>query len=104
MQPAISLYEQYGVDIVFFGHIHDYERTWPIKEGKVNQEEGVLYIQTGGAGGSLENFAPTRSWFTARVRRDHHFGLVLVHEGTLQFNAIDLDGRLFDQIEIRKTE
>lgn len=104
VQPAISLYEQYGVDIVFFGHIHDYERTWPIKEGKVNQEEGVLYIQTGGAGGSLENFAPTRSWFTARVRRDHHFGLVLVHEGTLQFNAIDLDGRLFDQIEIRKTE
>lgn len=26
------------------------------------------------------------------------------HEGTLQFNAIDLDGRLFDRFEIRKTE
>lgn len=102
VQPAISLYEQYGVDIVFFGHIHDYERTWPIKGGKVDQEDGVVYVQTGGAGGSLENFAPTRSWFTARVRRDHHFSLVLIHEGTLQFQAIDLEGRLFDQFEIRK--
>ncbi len=102
MQHVIPLYERYGVDIVFFGHIHDYERTWPIKEGAVNEEDGVIYIQTGGAGGSLENFAPTRSWFTARVRRDHHFTLVLIHGGTLQFQAIDLEGRLFDQFEIHK--
>ena len=26
------------------------------------------------------------------------------HEGALQCNAIDLDGRLFDQFEIRKTK
>ncbi len=101
-RPLIPLYERYGMDVVFMGHIHDYERTWPIKEDKVDQEDGVIYLQTGGAGGGLENYAPTRSWFTAKVKRAHNYGIVAIHEGTFQFQAFDLEGRLFDHFEIRK--
>ncbi len=53
LQPLVKLYEKYGLDICFYGHIHDYERTWPIKDNKVNREEGVIYIQTGGGPAEL---------------------------------------------------
>ncbi len=96
-----ALYEKYGVDMVFFGHIHDYERTWPILGGRV-QDHGVVYLQGGGGGGGLENYAPTRSWFTAKVHRDHHFVMVTINGDVLQLQAIDWKGNLFDQTFIRK--
>ncbi len=102
LRPLVGLYEKYGVDICFFGHIHDYERTWPIRDDKVDPEHGVIYVQMGGAGGGLENYAPTRSWFTAKVHRDHHFVMVNVFGKTLQLQAIDQNGALFDQVTLKK--
>jgi predicted phosphodiesterase len=102
LRPLIDLYEKYNVDMVFFGHIHDYERTWPLRDDKVDLKNGVVYIQAGGGGGSLENYAPTRSWFTAKVYRDHHYLIVNVFDKTLSLQAIDQTGRLFDQITLQK--
>lgn len=102
LHPLIDLYERYDVDICFFGHIHDYERTWPIRGDKVDSNRGVIYLQMGGAGGGLENYAPTRSWFTAKVHRDHHFVLVNIFDKTLQLQAIDQNGILFDQLTLQK--
>ncbi len=53
-RPLAALYEKHGVDINFTGHIHCYERSWPIFEGKVDQARGVTYITSGGGGGGLE--------------------------------------------------
>ncbi|MBN1506189.1 MAG: metallophosphoesterase family protein [Sedimentisphaerales bacterium] len=102
LRPLVPLYEKYALDICFFGHIHDYERTWPIRDDKIDPKHGVVYVQTGGAGGGLENYAPTRSWFTAKVHRDHHFLLVSVGGTTLQLQAIDQNGVLFDQLVLHK--
>ncbi len=102
LRPLVELYERFGVDICFFGHIHDYERTWPIRDDKVDPDRGVIYVQMGGAGGGLEDYAPTRSWFTAKVRRDHHFVLVNVFGKTLHLQAIDQNGILFDQVTVQK--
>jgi predicted phosphodiesterase len=99
---AIPLFEKYGVDVVFYGHIHDYERSWPIKGGKVDRENGVTYIQIGGAGGGLENYAPTRRWHTAKVRRTHHFGIARVAGSHFEMQVYDDDWRLFDQFAIDK--
>jgi len=101
LEDLPALYEKYNVDIVFFGHIHDYERTWPIRDGKV-QDGGVIYLQGGGGGGGLENYAPTRSWFTAKVHRDHHFVYVTINDDFLQLQAIDWNGVLFDQASVQK--
>ncbi|HNS19131.1 MAG TPA: metallophosphoesterase family protein [Sedimentisphaerales bacterium] len=102
LRPLVGLYEKYGLDICFFGHIHDYERTWPIRADQVDPAHGVIYLQVGGAGGGLENYAPTRSWFTAKVHRDHHFALVNICGNTLYLQAIDQSGILFDQITLHK--
>jgi hypothetical protein len=66
------------------------------------EKGGVIYITAGGGGGGLENFNPNRSWFTAKMRRDHHFVLVCVNGGTLQLQAIDQNGQLFDTMTITK--
>jgi len=102
LKPLVTLYEKYQLDICFFGHIHDYERTWPLREEKVNRENGVIYLQTGGGGGGLENYAPTRSWFTAKVHRDHNFVLVAIHGNELHLQAIDWNGQLFDVLHLKK--
>jgi predicted phosphodiesterase len=98
----VPLYEKYDVDIVWVGHIHSYERTWPIREGRVDEENGVIYIQTGGGGAPLEEFAPTRSWFTAKVLSNYQYCLVTVHGGTLRVMAYDINGRLYDYLELNK--
>ncbi len=102
VQSLIPIYEKYNVDVVWCGHIHDYERTWPIRDGKVDQAKGVIYIQAGGGGAELENFAPTRSWFTAKVLRNWQYCLVTIHEGTFRMMAYDIDGRMYDFLELKK--
>lgn len=103
VRTLVPLYEKYGVDIVFYGHIHTYERTWPIMKNKTVTENGVLYLNVGGSGGSLESPAPTRSWFTNTLRTVHHFGYVTVNQNILQFQAIDENGILFDQFVLNKS-
>ncbi len=98
----VPLYEQHGVDIAFAGHIHSYERTWPILQMTVNQAKGVRYIVSGGGGGGLEQAAPQRSWFTVHVQRGHHYCLAAVQDRTIEFKAYDLEGRLFDSFQVVK--
>jgi predicted phosphodiesterase len=104
VRQLASIYERHGVDLVFNGHIHVYERTWPIRDGRVVQEGGVIYVTAGGGGGGLENFAPTKTWFSNTVRRSHHFCYLAVNGGRLEFKAFDLEGRLFDSMVLTKPE
>jgi predicted phosphodiesterase len=98
----VKLYEKYKVDMVFSGHIHLYERTWPIREGKVDEKNGVIYVTSGGGGGALENFAPTPAFFKQEGRVDYHFCYITIHQGTFNFKAFDHEGRLFDQFALKK--
>ncbi len=100
----VPLYEQYGVDFCLFGHTHVYERTWPIFENRVNMKNGVVYINSGGAGGGLEDFDPTRSWFSHKMFADHHYTTFAIFDRTMVFKAIDHEGRLFDTFQLEKPE
>lgn len=101
-KQLVGLYEKYGVDIAFAGHIHSYERTWPILQMAINQKNGVRYIVSGGGGGGLEQAGPQRAWFTLHVQRGHHYCFAAVQDRTIQFKAYDLEGRLFDTFEVTK--
>ena len=98
----VPLYEKHGVDIVFAGHIHVYERSWPIRAGKVDLHNGVHYVICGGGAAELETFAPVRTWFANRLMRGYHYVCVRIHETTLEYQAYDIEGRVFDSFEIRK--
>lgn len=45
-----SAAEVAGIDFVFSGHDHSYARTQPIKEGQVNNDDGVVYYICGSTG------------------------------------------------------
>lgn len=98
----VPLFEKFNVDFSLFGHVHMYERTWPLLENAVDQENGVIYINSGGGGGGLEQFAPTRSWFSAKVKSVHHMVSFSIHDRTLFYQAIDEDGNVFDSFQLHK--
>ncbi|MFO0929469.1 MAG: metallophosphoesterase family protein [Gemmataceae bacterium] len=102
VRQLVGLYEKHRVDIVFNGHIHVYERSWPIRAGKVDRQRGVLYITSGGGGGRLESFAPVPTFFKAQCRSDHHFCQVGIQGGRLCFKAFDQQGMLFDTFDLDK--
>ncbi|MBA2113635.1 LamG-like jellyroll fold domain-containing protein [Bremerella alba] len=101
-RQLVPLYEKYHVDIVWNGHIHSYERTWPILENKAVNQGGPVYMITGGGGGPLETPGPIRPFFMNTVRRGHHYAMVRINGAKLEFQAYDLDNRMFDQMVIEK--
>jgi Icc-related predicted phosphoesterase len=102
IRKIVPLYEKYKVDMVFFGHLHTYQRTLPIKDNKVNRENGVVYVQGGGGGGNLEDFAPSRAWFSAKTYRGHHYFTITAHDKELNFKMYDTEGRLKDYLDLKK--
>ncbi len=103
-RQLIPLYDKHGVDIVFCGHVHDYERTFPIKHERpaTHADGGVIYVTTAGGGGHLEDFDPANTWFGHKKARRHHFCYVAVNGPELEFQAIDEEGRLFDVMTLKK--
>lgn len=104
IRKIVPLYEKYGVDMVFFGHLHTYQRTLPITKNAVDKKNGVIYVQGGGGGGNLEDFAPSRAWFSAKTYRGHHYFTITIHDNDLNFKMYDTEGRLKDYLDIEKKE
>jgi hypothetical protein len=96
----VPLFEAYGVDAVFCGHDHHYERTCPIANGACTtpQGGGVVYYVTGGAGAAL--YGVSSDWFTAYSASVHHFLKVEVNDCWLRVDAIDSSGFVFDSFEV----
>jgi hypothetical protein len=97
VRQILPLYEAMDVDMVFFGHLHTYERSHPVRNGEVDPT-GVIHIQTGGAGGHLEDFTPNRTWFNARSFRGHHYVMITLSGDTLTLHAYDHEGRMIDSM------
>ena len=88
----VPLFEEYGVDIVFSGHTHDYER------GKRVLESGheIYYIITGGGGSALDRFV-TKDWDVIQLHLSVYHCVTLDIDGdVLDFRAIGLDGEIID--------
>jgi len=87
----LPLFEQYGVDAVFNGHDHDYERS------TVN---GIRYIVSGGGGAPLSNQRGTSTYSELYVKAYHFCVLYFDGEGKLKVEAWSDKVRLIDRFEI----
>jgi hypothetical protein len=88
----VPVFEQGGVDLVIGGHAHTYER---LTRGDVR------YVVIGGAGGYLD-VARTGKWALEKESLEHHWGWMEVADGRLRWEARDLDGKVFDQFEMKR--
>jgi predicted phosphodiesterase len=102
IRKLVPLFDKYHVDFVMFGHLHCYERSWPLKNNKIDIKNGTVYLMTGGAGGTLENFAPHRTWFNAKTFRGYHYSIANVFENTFRIDTYNIDGSLIDFYEKQK--
>ncbi len=94
------LFRKYGVDLVFSGHNHIYERTYPIDSAFESGSNPVTYIITGGAGAELHKFNP-KIWATS-VEGTYNFCVVSMDVEKLNFKAMDEYGREIDKFSITK--
>ncbi|TAM45759.1 MAG: metallophosphoesterase family protein [Acidobacteria bacterium] len=95
------LFEHFGVDIVFSGHVHLYERTWPIRDF-VPSGRGVVYITEGGGGSPLSDFH--QEDYTAFVAARFGYTEVQIDGGTLDLTAHDPSGAVFDSLVLDKPQ
>ena len=84
------LFARYGVDVVFSGHDHAYERTVPIR--------GVTYVVSGGGGRRL--YRAGKGKLTACSKSAHHAVFVYVDASRLLLEATDPDRNVFDHWEL----
>jgi hypothetical protein len=93
------LFEQYGVDFVFAGHDHDYERSTPRRD-YAPDSDGVVYVVSGGGGAGL--YAVGASPFTAFASSAHHLVQVRIDGCIFSLRAISVTGAVLDQIALAR--
>lgn len=86
----VPLFERYGVNAVFMGHNHGYERI------AVN---GITYITSAGGGAPLYDFANPEAGSQA-MSRSFHFVLLEMNGSHLDGQAIDHHGEIVDRFEL----
>ena len=106
---VVPLFETYGVDVVFAGHSHSYERTFPILQNQVidqGQEPnyvnaaGPIYIVTGGGGASLLGL--DSSPLNARQNLAHHMVEISLSGDQVIGRASTPSGFVIDEFTIER--
>jgi predicted phosphodiesterase len=87
----VELTTEYGVELVFTGHDHNYERTKPIR--------GVTYVVSGAAGAPIRPVK--KQHFSEVVRTEPHYVMIDVDRSSLTMRAINLEGETFDTAVIQ---
>jgi len=109
-KTLIPVLEKYRVDMVFNGHDHHYERSYPIRDGSIADHQdahtqGITYIVTGG-GGRGNNFWRSRlkkgPW-CAYMEDTFHVTHVEIDRGLLTLKAMNDRGEIIDKTTIQKS-
>ena len=90
------------MDLVFTSHTMVYERSHPLRGGKIDHDEGTVYIVAGGAGQRPEWNHHAKGWHSAASRAVPHCVEVAVAGNRLELRAFDFTGRLFDSTVLTK--
>ncbi|MBP1686730.1 MAG: Calcineurin-like phosphoesterase [Deltaproteobacteria bacterium] len=89
------LFLKYGVDVVFSGHEHFYERLQP--------QHGITYF-TSGAAGKLHHRKLTQPYLSAAgYDADLHFMLIEIAGDDLAYRAISRTGKVVDSGVLQRT-
>jgi predicted phosphodiesterase len=101
-ERLVPVFEAGGVDVVFSGHDHVYERTVPLRGGAETtlEDGGILYIVTGGGG--APRYAFNASWFTAFGQSVNHYTRVTIAGCELRLRAVTVAGEVIDTATVAR--
>lgn len=106
-RALVPIFEKVGVDIVFSGHDHGYQRWSPMRGGRTSPDgRGVIYIVTGAGGAELYDAQPRDRWPDAVAFVDTanpSFTQVTVDGPALTLRQIDMTGRRIDELRLERT-
>jgi predicted phosphodiesterase len=95
-----ELFHEYKIDVVFAGHSHIYERFYPVLNADDKNNWPVTYITTGGGGAGLYDISSSE--YLASAESVNHFIAVDVSSNELKLKTIDINGEVFDRLEIKQ--
>lgn len=93
-EMLLPVFKRYGVQAVFSGHDHDYERSIPMN--------GVHCFVAGGGGAIIKYSIRERDYLCAHFWRNNHVLKARITGDTLRIDAYDEFGQLFDQAVITR--
>lgn len=104
-EAFVDVFEECGVDIVFCGHNHLYERTAPIRDDAVVPDgQGVVYITTGAGGVSrYPELQPPPEYIRAFNDEVFNYTQVDVSSTRVHVRQIDEHGAVIDEYRLEKT-
>ncbi len=97
--------EKYGVDLYFSGHMHSYERLYPVYKGKIanpptyENPRAPTHVVTGSAGCSegVEAFnGPRGPWSAYRSSLQSISHMTIFNSSHLYFEQVVLNGTVID--------
>jgi predicted phosphodiesterase len=91
-QHLVPLYEVYGVDIVFSGHDHIYERS---------RKGGVYYVVSGGGGAPVYDCGQKPNPYRQYCEKTHHFCTIDIDQKRATMRACHSNGAVFDSVALR---
>ncbi len=104
-------FDDYGVDIIFNGHTHNYQRSKPINrnvsttaavaEYGSNVGQGRCEVVTGAAGAPLAGFSPA-SWWLETTKNELNYCNIAIDGTTLTFRAFSSSQNVLDQFQLVK--
>jgi len=89
----VPTFSELGVDLVIAGHAHAYQRM---------DLDGVRYVVVGGAGGWLDKYKTAR-WPMVKDIVVHHWAMMEVGAGRIDWTASDDAGKVIDSFTLRAT-
>jgi len=93
-KSIVPLFEKYGVDMVFNGHVHAYERSL------INN---IHYIVTGGGGAPLHDQVRANPHSQVFIKA-HHFCRVTVRDNLLTLCVFDIDLNPIDTVTLNRSQ
>ncbi len=90
IRDLVPLLETHGVDIVFSGHDHHYERSY---------RNNIYYVITGGGGAELRGRKRANP-FSQVFKKTNHFCLISVSGTEMMIDVIDTDSRRIDSFKV----
>ncbi|WP_055089479.1 phosphodiester glycosidase family protein, partial [Intestinibacter bartlettii] len=93
-----SAAQEAGIDFVFSGHDHSYARTEPLKDGKVNENDGIVYYISGSTGEKAYQITDNKDFHFAITNGDFKAVYLTVSATDDKFTvtAHDVDGGIID--------